>query len=1327
MAGSHEGADSDPSYAMVEGDDSYPDLLVSRISAQNPDQVETQVAKIIRYERDPDTGLAGSWFHKGTGIASDEDEGTGLYDHDRADLLRQQLLDYTFTDVSRIYQVSGATTGDITAALNDGVSLINYLGHGTGTGWINVFFSNVEVHELANGSKLPWIIDVACNNGEFSWDECFAEAWLRAGTATEPRGAIGMFAASMNASWEPPCIMQAEVIDQLCTETANILGTLCFAGTIETLNQYPPPNPEGIKLAEEYNLFGDCSLQVRTDKPASLEVQHEQFLPLRSESYAIEVFGIADAVATLCRGDTLYARGATDATGQAELSFERSLEQPGDLVLTVTAYNHRPYISTVHVVPQSSVVIDPNPINVGETTLVTVSVADSLGVGMEGIQIDISGFDGVVDCGSTGPDGTVVNELSTLYGEILRVRGRHVGQTQYLFNEPLQVAGAPPLPGAAISAAVASIALADGLAPGFTGTITAGAGVDGLTLRVLGCGIDDFAETSGSEIILPAVPDETGRVTAQLGCSGYDLFTAAIPVVEAVATISGRVTSGGSSLGRVSVRIEDGSGQVVYETYTYGTGYYDIDDEIPVTDYSIVASCYGYAPHEEPLALQYGENVFDIELAPAPSAVLHGTVTAMESGEPLEATIELLRGDNLDLCAQTVSDPGDGSYTIPSLLYYDYVAKVRSWRRAILSHDLTLAQPDVTQDFALEPPRADLLVVDDFSKGHASESKAASPLAADLEDLGFFVTFEDIDVTDPTVWDAYDLTVINSGDNATALMFDIEAQQAIIDYVESGGHILVEGGDFARHLAGIRAFDFLRKVVHVEGGTYLQSGSAQIMVPDHCVVSHPHAINGAVSISYEVFGDKDATIPCSDAVMVGSWTTYPEYGSIVAYDPNSLPEGGQSVFFSFDYAEAEPAKRRQLLENSALWLLNPETGTGSISGIARLRDQSNHADIRVMAEPGGGMATTAAGGAFVCDELRGDSWRIVASKPGWTTEFVDVELAEGEHVGDVEIILDPAMIAEVWGSTIAIPDNDPNGATGFVEVGDRGRVVGVEVYLQVFHDRICHLEVTLISPNGTEVDLLRPCQHWDGDLVGWFPAEICAVQDLNIFRDEPMHGTWALRGIDWVRRWGGSIFRWCVRIYYAPDAVGIAGSGLAAYASTGGVTLTWQYDAVAVDGCHLYRRSGPSDPIRLTTEPLSSPDGYLTFHDSGEGIAAGTELAYSYAMICEDQEIGHSLETTITFISQPRLFALHPNYPNPFNPVTSIRFELPQPGPATLRIYDLSGRLVRTLVDGRLPAAVYVQTWDGTDDRGLPVASGVYHMRLTAPGSVATRKMMLIE
>jgi len=86
---------------------------------------------------------------------------------------------------------------------------------------------------------------------------------------------------------------------------------------------------------------------------------------------------------------------------------------------------------------------------------------------------------------------------------------------------------------------------------------------------------------------------------------------------------------------------------------------------------------------------------------------------------------------------------------------------------------------------------------------------------------------------------------------------------------------------------------------------------------------------------------------------------------------------------------------------------------------------------------------------------------------------------------------------------------------------------------------------------------------------------------------------------------------------------------------------------------------------------------------------------------------------------------LHDVAPNPFNPRVVIAFDLARPADVRLAVYDLRGRRVRTLAAGPLPAGAHAARWDGTDDSGAALPSGLYVCRMTAATGTVSRKMML--
>jgi hypothetical protein len=115
-------------------------------------------------------------------------------------------------------------------------------------------------------------------------------------------------------------------------------------------------------------------------------------------------------------------------------------------------------------------------------------------------------------------------------------------------------------------------------------------------------------------------------------------------------------------------------------------------------------------------------------------------------------------------------------------------------------------------------------------------------------------------------------------------------------------------------------------------------------------------------------------------------------------------------------------------------------------------------------------------------------------------------------------------------------------------------------------------------------------------------------------------------------------------------------------------------------------------------------DPYQSYEDYLEATAVG--------------ELGEAL---------PAKFKLYNNYPNPFNPSTTLKFDLPKAGVVKLYIYNVLGQKVLTLYDGNLKAGQHVMTWAGQDVHGHQVSSGVYFYRLETENHVAVRKMVMLK
>ncbi|MGH7493508.1 MAG: FlgD immunoglobulin-like domain containing protein [bacterium] len=93
----------------------------------------------------------------------------------------------------------------------------------------------------------------------------------------------------------------------------------------------------------------------------------------------------------------------------------------------------------------------------------------------------------------------------------------------------------------------------------------------------------------------------------------------------------------------------------------------------------------------------------------------------------------------------------------------------------------------------------------------------------------------------------------------------------------------------------------------------------------------------------------------------------------------------------------------------------------------------------------------------------------------------------------------------------------------------------------------------------------------------------------------------------------------------------------------------------------------------------------------------------------------------------PATFALWQNHPNPFNPETEIKYELPREAHVVITIFNIAGQKIATLIDGRVKAGVHAVRWKGTDDLGRSAPSGIYICRMAAAGNVFQKRMALIK
>jgi len=339
---------SDNFYGYISGDDHYPEVFVGRFSGENGSHIKTQVDRTINYEKYPDPSAA--WYKNTLGIASSEGPGDDWeFDFQHIRNIRAQLMNYTYTLGDELYDGdqggqdslgSPNTTDVLNLIHNAGYSLINYCGHGGSGGWGTTGFGNNEVAQITNTRQFPFIISVACSNGDFTNSTCFGEQWLRMEQAGQPVGAIATLMSTINQYWSEPMEGQEEMnslITENLTHSKHSIGGIAMNGCMKMNDAY---GQGGYDMTDTWTIFGDPSVVLRTETPTAMDVTHEPTIGIGSESIDIHC-DMENAVVCLTIKGKIIGRGYVTA-GVANILCE-PLSVLDTILVTVTAYNKIPY------------------------------------------------------------------------------------------------------------------------------------------------------------------------------------------------------------------------------------------------------------------------------------------------------------------------------------------------------------------------------------------------------------------------------------------------------------------------------------------------------------------------------------------------------------------------------------------------------------------------------------------------------------------------------------------------------------------------------------------------------------------------------------------------------------------------------------------------------------------------------------------------------------------------------------------------------------------------------------------------------------------------
>ena len=178
-----------------------------------------------------------------------------------------------------------------------------------------------------------------------------------------------------------------------------------------------------------------------------------------------------------------------------------------------------------------------------------------------------------------------------------------------------------------------------------------------------------------------------------------------------------------------------------------------------------------------------------------------------------------------------------------------------------------------------------------------------------------------------------------------------------------------------------------------------------------------------------------------------------------------------------------------------------------------------------------------------------------------------------------------------------------------------------------------------------------------------------------------------------------------------------------------GVWTGTQLEIVAIGSVDNCAFGGSQLPGWVDGNPLKikvyRPSLHLEYAATAT-YSAGTGTFGDLFMAVSEIDLGEVLANDDVLLG-PDSYTLNQNYPNPFNPSTDISFDAGVSGEISLVIYDILGNKVKTLVSGFMTPGNYVVSWDGTDNNGNNVSSGIYVYTLITSGQTISKRMLLVK
>ncbi|MFO7895611.1 MAG: C25 family cysteine peptidase [Candidatus Cloacimonadales bacterium] len=361
--------EGDHPYSQLEGDDVLADVATGRLSFETPIELATIINKTINYEKAPYIAEP-AWFEQAAFFGDPSTSGQSCVD---TKIGIKEMMNAAKPNIAVDEYYSGSWVSNMSNSINNGISYFNYRGF---AGMSSFYVDNIN--DLNNGPQLPFAAILTCGTGSFASGTSRSEAFLRAGSPTIPKGAIGSVGtATMGTHTTFNNCVDTGMFYGIFAEENYSMGMSLLRGKLNLYLTYPDNPNNKVDIFSHWNtLMGDPGLELWTGVPEELDVTYSSNLSLGTNYLQVEVkdasgLPLEDAWVTALQGDDIiFSTDFTDANGLVTLPVANGEE--GSVELTVTAHDFMPHLGEFtigeaanSVVMQSYEILDPSGNNDG--------------------------------------------------------------------------------------------------------------------------------------------------------------------------------------------------------------------------------------------------------------------------------------------------------------------------------------------------------------------------------------------------------------------------------------------------------------------------------------------------------------------------------------------------------------------------------------------------------------------------------------------------------------------------------------------------------------------------------------------------------------------------------------------------------------------------------------------------------------------------------------------------------------------------------------------------------------------------------------------------